>query len=117
MATTVSERTQGEITLLKISGDLDQVYEHELTKRIDDLVTRGVKHLVIDLSEVDLIDSAGIGGLVLLSKRMRAQNGEVKLSGVRGQPGELLKRLRLDRAFDVHGDVDSAMKAYEVSPS
>ena len=117
MPTNVSERTQGEITLLKISGDLDQLYEGEMTKRIDDLVTRGVKQLVIDLSDLNLIDSAGIGGLVLLSKRIRAQNGEGKLSGVRGQPGELFKHLRLDRAFDVHGDVDSAMKAYDVSQS
>jgi anti-sigma B factor antagonist len=114
VATNVSERTQGEITVLEISGDLDQLYEEEMTKRIDDLVMRGVKQLVIDLSELDLIDSAGIGGLVLLFKRMRAQNGDVKLSGVRGQPAELLERLHLDRAFDVHGDLESAMKAYDV---
>jgi len=113
--TNVSETTQGTITLLTISGDLDQLSEAEMARRLDDLVTRGVKQLVIDLSDVTLIDSAGIGGLVLLVKRMRAQDGDVKLSGIRGQPAELLKRLRLDRAFDVHGDVDSAVKAYAVS--
>src|SRR5262249_35167052 len=107
-----TETAQGDITLLKISGDLDQMYEEEMTRRIEDLAARSCTRIVIDMCDLVLIDSAGVGRLVLLFKRMRAMNGDVKLSGVRGQPKELFKLLRLDRAFDVHDSVDAAVNAF-----
>ncbi|HMW03405.1 MAG TPA: STAS domain-containing protein, partial [Acidobacteriota bacterium] len=47
----------------------------------------------------DLIDSSGVGAIVSLFKRVRTLQGDVKIARLRGQPAEIFKLLRLDRAF------------------
>jgi anti-sigma B factor antagonist len=54
---------------------------------------------MVDLSGLDLIDSSGVAGLVALYKRVRAQGGQVIVSGARDQPLAIFKLLRMDKVF------------------
>jgi anti-anti-sigma factor len=51
--------------------------------------------VVIDMSEVEFIDSSGVGAIVFLYKRMLAANRTLKLQKLGGQPHQLLTYLRL----------------------
>lgn len=113
MATTINERKQGDITVLEILGDLDQVYEEHMGRRSDDLLARGCVRIAVDVGRMTFIDSAGVGGLVSLYKRVRAAGGDIKLSGLAGQPRELFKLLRLDRSFEMYDSINAAVKAFE----
>jgi anti-sigma B factor antagonist len=53
----------------------------------------------VDLSELRLIDSSGVGVLVSLYKRVRANGGDVRFEGATAQPLVIFKLLRLDRVF------------------
>ena len=55
---------------------------------------------------------SGVGAIVSLFKRARTLGGDVKISGLRGQPREIFKLLRLDRAFDIFEDVQAAAEAF-----
>ena len=46
-----------------------------------------------------MVDSSGVGALVSLYKRVRAQGGDVVITGLRDQPLAIFKLLRLDRVM------------------
>ena len=89
----------GEKTTLKIDGTLDAVSAPELRPTLDAVVAEGRKEVTVDLTNLRLIDSSGVGVLVSLFKRVRANGGDVRLVGMRDQPLAIFKLLRLDRVF------------------
>jgi anti-sigma B factor antagonist len=88
----------GEATL-RIEGTLDAVTAPELRPALDALVAENRQKIIIDLSSLRLIDSSGVGVLVSLFKRVRANGGDVRIVGVRDQPRAIFRLLRLDRVF------------------
>jgi anti-sigma B factor antagonist len=88
-------------TVLRVRGELDALSCPDLRAVLDTLVTLGKCNITVDLSELRLIDSSGVGVMVSLYKRVRANGGDVKFVGVTAQPLVIFKLLRLDRAFEL----------------
>jgi anti-sigma B factor antagonist len=89
----------GEETVVSIDGTLDALSAPELRPTLDALVAEGKKSITLDLSQLRLIDSSGVGALVSLLKRVRAYGGEVRISGLKDQPLAIFKLLQLNRVF------------------
>jgi anti-sigma B factor antagonist len=92
---------ENESAVLSVRGELDALSCPELRPVIDSLVSSGPGRVTVDLSELNLIDSSGVGALVSLYKRVRANGGNVRFVGVTNQPLIIFKLLRLDRAFEL----------------
>jgi anti-sigma B factor antagonist len=91
-------------TVLRVRGELDALSCQELRLVLDTLAAQAAQAkcvVIVDLSELRLIDSSGVGVMVSLYKRVRANGGEVKFVGVTAQPLVIFKLLRLDRAFEL----------------
>lgn len=88
-------------TVLRVQGELDALSCPELRPVLDALVEKRKPAVTVDLSELRLIDSSGVGAMVSLYKRVRANGGEVRFVGVTAQPLVIFKLLRLDRAFSL----------------
>ena len=84
-------------THLTIVGQLDAVSVGDLRGELDRLIESRPLAVEVDLSQLRLIDSSGVGALVSLFKRVRAQGGKVVLRGVRDQPLAIFQLLQLDR--------------------
>jgi anti-sigma B factor antagonist len=89
----------GDATILRISGSLDALSTPDLRPIIDELVTEKRPTITVDLSELRLIDSSGVGAIVSLYKRMRALGCKVEVVGLKDQPLAIFRLLRLDRVF------------------
>jgi anti-sigma B factor antagonist len=89
-----------ETAVLRVRGELDALSCPELRPVLDTLAAKGKCVVTVDLSELRLIDSSGVGAMVSLYKRVRANGGEVKFVGVTAQPLVIFKLLRLDRALE-----------------
>jgi anti-sigma B factor antagonist len=96
-----SRTDTGNETVLKIEGTLDAVTAPELRSVIDDLVSESRKEVTLELTDLRLIDSSGVGVIVSLFKRVRANGGQVRIVGLRDQPRAIFRLLRLDRVFPV----------------
>ena len=92
---------ENETAILRLRGELDALSCPELRPVLDGLVQDGRQRVTVDLSELRLIDSSGVGAMVSLYKRVRANGGEVRFVGVTAQPLVIFKLLRLDRAFEL----------------
>jgi len=94
-----SRTDNGDESMLRIEGTLDAVTAPEVRPALDALVAENRKKITIDLSSLRLIDSSGVGVLVSLFKRVRANGGDVRVVGVKDQPRAIFRLLRLDRVF------------------
>jgi len=94
---------RGEVggeTRVFIEGVLDAVTVTEVKSALEAVVADQTR-IVIDLSRLRLIDSCGVGALVALYKRARANNCSFVVTGATQQPLAILKLLNLDRVFTI----------------
>jgi anti-sigma B factor antagonist len=98
--TSVSINGDAAGTTVSIEGVLDAVTVPEVRKSLDALMAQNPHRVVVDLSHLRIIDSCGVGAIVSLYKRVRANSAELTVSGASQQPLAVLKLLNLDRMFD-----------------
>ncbi len=98
-----SSRTQVSDGLceLRIEGALDAHTVRDLRPTLDALVADKPKRVTVDLSGLTLIDSSGVGAIVSLFKRVKAEGGEVVVVRAQEQPLAVLRLLKLDRVLGI----------------
>jgi anti-sigma B factor antagonist len=89
----------GSETTVQFEGTLDAVTAPEFRTLVDELVAENRQNITLELSSLRLIDSSGVGVIVSLFKRVRANGGQVRIVGLRDQPRAIFRLLRLDRVF------------------
>lgn len=98
-------------TLVQISGEIDAHTAPELRAHLLDLLRSGDRHLVVNLDGVEFIDSSGLGVLVAVRRRLRHNDGLMRVVCSREPILKVLRITALDRAFPVHGTLDEAVAA------
>ena len=94
------QRTHDE-TRLTIRRSLDINSAPALADEIDRVVATKPSKVVVDLGELDLIDSSGVAALVKLYKGVRNGGGAITIAGARDQPLAIFKLLRMDKVFNL----------------
>ena len=87
------------VTLVTIEGELDAVSVADLRGDLEKLLARQPARVNVDLARLRMVDSSGVGAIVSLYKRVRAQGGSVVVTGLRDQPLAIFRLLRLDRVM------------------
>ena len=105
---TIEPRIENQVEILKIIGTLNAQNVAELKSYIEDILTGNIKLAVLDLENLDEIDSSGIGAIVSLLKRMRMQKRDVRIFRLRGTVKKLFELLRIDRSMEVFEDLEKA---------
>ena len=105
----------GEVTVVhfrdqKIIEDMGiQELGQELFHLID---AENRKKLVLNFSSVKFLSSAALGKLITLDKKMKAQDGVLKLCSIRPEIYEVFAITRLNRLFDIKDDEADALAAF-----
>jgi anti-sigma B factor antagonist len=93
-----SDVDDGQSSIL-IEGALDALTVHDIRPTIDAVVADRPRRVVVDFDLVTLLDSTGVGAIVSLFKRVKAQGGQVVVVRAHDQPLAVLKLLKLDAVF------------------
>ena len=94
---------------------LDSVIASELKAEFLILAQPDVKTLVLDLSGVEYIDSAGLSALLLAQRQQSHHHGDMRLAGASDEVRSLLSLTALDRVFPMYATVEEALAAPELS--
>ena len=105
------ERIDGEIDLLKVSGFLDAHTFEEVEGAIGALFSQGRHRLIVDLTDLDYISSAGAGVLLAVSSESAENGGGLVLLGPQERVMEVLDLLGVTGMLTVANDRDEAMAA------
>jgi anti-sigma B factor antagonist len=84
---------------LAIDGSLDALTVRDLRPLLDQVVSEKPKNVTVDFNGLTLIDSSGVGAIVSLFKRVKAEGGKVVVANAKDQPLAVLKLLKLDRVL------------------
>jgi anti-anti-sigma factor len=106
-------RNRGDVIVVHCQGRI--VYRDEaaaLSRLAGEFLENGGK-VVLDLSGVSSIDSAGIGELAYLHTLARSQNADLKCAGPSPFVRELLDLTNLDSVLEIHPSVDEALAAFQ----
>lgn len=88
--------------LVSVSGRLDQNQTPDLETQLNALLDRGHNRIVIDLTEVNYINSGGLRCLVTAWRKAKKEGGNVVLTGLRARVSEVFSMVGFDKVFDVY---------------
>ncbi|HEX6466656.1 MAG TPA: STAS domain-containing protein [Terriglobales bacterium] len=113
MTMKTSSRQMDGVTILDLSGRIT-LGEGSVTLRdtIRDLISHGQKKILLNLANVNYIDSSGIGELVSAYTTIRNQGGDLKLLKLTKKVHDLLQITKLYTVFDIKDDEAAAIKAF-----
>ena len=86
---------------IRFVGALDAHTAADAMRRIEPVVEARPRHLIVDLAELELLDSAGVHALVTLYKRVTAHGGKMVVVNAHDQPLAVLGVLKLKAVFGV----------------
>ena len=103
-----------EAAIIAIQGKfLGSVESDDFKSAVDGLKDRDIKHIVIDLSEADFLDSTAIGLLISALTTMRNAGGDVRLSAMNKRVKNLFVLTRLlGPVFEGHETAEEALRAF-----
>ena len=105
-------RNSGDVIIVHCQGRI--VYRDEVAalSRVVSEVLQHAKKLVLDLSGVSSMDSAGIGELALLQTWAQGKNVNLKCAGPTSLVRDLLDLTNLDKVLDVQPSIDAALESF-----
>src|ERR1022692_2420897 len=109
----VATRQVNDVTIVDLSGQI-KLGEGSSVLRdtVKDLLGKGQKKILLNLGNINYIDSSGIGELVSAFTSVRNQGGELKLLHLTKKVHDLLQITKLYTVFDVKDDEAGAITAF-----
>ena len=108
---TAKVRKQGDSSIIALDGRL------ALGAPVDDLrshwteaLAGGAKNLIINLANVTMVDSSGIGTMIRCHSAVAASGGKLKVVGANTTVRQAFKITRLDQVFEFHETEESALR-------
>ena len=110
----LEQRMAGDVAIISIDGDitLNKGGDVLLKVKVQSLIQQGTKNIVIDLSRVAYVDSAGLGQLVQAYATTKNKGGALKLVNVTKKLKDLLVVTKLLTVFDTFDDEKSALSSF-----
>jgi anti-sigma B factor antagonist len=108
-----STRQKGNVTIVDLSGQI-KLGEGTSVLRdtVKDLLGKGQKKILLNLDDVNYIDSIGVGELVSAFTSVRNQGGELKLLHLTKKVRDVLQITKLYTVFQVLDDETAAIAAF-----
>jgi anti-sigma B factor antagonist len=108
-----STRQVSGVTIVDISGRIELGGESAaIREMVCDLLSKGHRQILLNLADVQYIDSSGLGALVSSFTSARKQGGELKLLNLTDKVTDLMQMTKLYTVFDVKNDEAIAVKSF-----
>ncbi len=106
-----------DVIVIHVNGsNLDASRSYEFKDEIKALVeSKKIFRLIIDLKDVQFIDSSGLGCLIAALRLSHSGNGDVRLAGMCKQVQSVFELVSLNKLFQSYGTVDEAMQTFKVN--
>ena len=113
MALKLTTRTVDGVTVVEATGRIVLGQEtNDLRESVKGLLANGVTKIVINLANVDFIDSSGLGALVGLYSTANSRGAKIKLAAITKRFHELLMITKLLTVFDVYESEAAAITSF-----
>lgn len=109
--TTFATDVRNGTLVVRPTGRLDLIAAPELREVVAKSVADGVVKVVVDLSEVDFLDSSGLGALVTGLKATRQAGGNLRIAAAQEQALVVLELTMMQQILQPYATIDAALEA------
>ena len=104
-------QVEPDVTVVELTGHLNLGNElMTVESAVKRLIQDGARKLVVDVTKLDYIDSAGIGMLVGCNGQMDRAGGKMRVCGAHNTVAKAFEVVHMDRIMSLDADVDTAVK-------
>ncbi len=94
-------------------GNLDAKETPDFKKHVAELIEKeGTRRVVLDLSNLNFIDSTGLGSFLSLLKLLNGESGDLKLANMSKQIKTIFELVCMHKIFEIYNTVDDAIAAF-----
>lgn len=113
MSLDIQQREREGIAILDLNGRITVGEEAgKMRESLQELAAAGGRNIILDLREVDYIDSTGLGALVVCFTTLRKLGGKLKLDNLNRRNIELLLFTKLTTVFEIFNDEQEAVNSF-----
>jgi anti-anti-sigma factor len=106
------QQNGNRLAVVRLIGRLDLLSAASLKQRLAQEVAEGRQHIIVDLIDVEFIDSSGLGALIGGLKAARVAGGDLRIARPREQARTVLRLTTLDRVLRGYETVEEAAVDY-----
>ena len=129
--TTTTENTKFPITVIHVNGDIDSTTSQEFKSEIEELISDGARRILVDLSHVPFISSAGLRAIHNIFNQLRALHKDadddalrknmsagmykspyLKVANLSPKLKEVFELGGFDTYIEIHNDVNKAVNSF-----
>lgn len=103
---------EGTVTVLRASGRIDSMNAPQLGEVFNEHIGAGRTHLVLDLSAVDYMSSAGLRELVNALKKLKRVAGDLRIAQPSKRVREVMEMAGLDTIFLIFETSTEAVESF-----
>ena len=111
----ITQRVEGDIIVFLPKGRIDTLASTVLDQALQSAVSAGNHNMVVDMSGVDYISSAGLRALAAVQVRSKAEGGDMKLAGLNKRVTRVFNIIGFDLLMSIHDTPEAAIADFSSS--
>lgn len=105
----ITQRVEGDVTVFLPEGRIDTLAADEMDQALQSAVAGGSHKIVVDMSGVDYISSAGLRALAAVLVKCRDEGGDMKIAALNERVTRVFNIIGFDLLMSLHGTTDAAI--------
>ncbi|KUO51244.1 MAG: hypothetical protein APF76_17320 [Desulfitibacter sp. BRH_c19] len=97
------------VEIATVSGKIDAYQSIKLKDSLNEIIDKGAKKVIVNLHEVNFLDSSTLGVLIASLKKIKKRDGVICVTKLQPNVEEIFKLTRLDKIFEIFPDNDEAI--------
>jgi anti-sigma B factor antagonist len=106
-------RKNEEIYIIDIIGEMDLYNSYKLKEVFMKMLEKKIEKIIINMEDVEYIDSSGIGALIYITSTIKKINLRFAVANVHGSVKKVIDLTKLAGFFPIQPNMEEAIKAME----
>lgn len=106
-------RKSAENYIIDVSGEMDLYNSYKLKDLVMKMLEKQVQKFIINMEQVEYIDSSGIGALIYVCSTLKKQQLKLAITNVHGSVKKVIELTKLMGYFPISNSVEDALKLFE----
>ncbi len=111
----ITQRVEGDVTVFLPEGRIDTQAAADMDQALQSAVSAGKHKMVVDMSGVDFMVSAGLRVLAAVQVRSRAEGGDIKVAGLNARMTRVFDIIGADIFMSIHDTPEAAIADFSSS--
>ena len=103
-------RKNEDIYIIDVLGEMDLYNSYKLKELLMKMIEKKIENFIINMNEVEYIDSSGIGALIYITSTIKKMNLHLSITNVHGSVKKVIELTKLSSFFPIISSLEEAIK-------